>query len=419
MKKNAPIIIILAVAVLFCALLFAFSASSNNEEEPPKQPVTESTDNIHKDASSGFVQAIEACSKTEFVHDERINYEKVSFVAFGDNIIHSSVYEDAKLRAAGSEQVYNFLPMYDHVKDIIKDADIAFVNQETLLAGTQFAYQGYPTFNSPDEVGDALIALGFDIVNIANNHMVDKSERGLKRAIEHWEDKDEILLIGGYKNEEDFENIRIYEKNGISIAWLSYTYGTNGLNLPSSSELIIPLYDKETVDRQTKLARNCGADLVFVSMHWGLEDNFLPNSYQKELAEIMAQNCVDVVIGHHPHVIQPIEWKQRPDGKQTLVIYSLGNMLSTMLYTRNMLGGYVSFDIIKFPNTSPTIDNVVFTPIITYYNSVRRGCCVYPLSEFTPELARSHGANANDSNMSISFFNSLLKRYMPEEFLAK
>ena len=248
---------------------------------------------------------------------EKVPVQTVSFIACGDNLVHSSVYSDAQTLAAGTEKEYNFLPMYDNVADIIQNADLAFINQETPFGGSSRPISGYPLFNTPEQMGDDLITLGFDIIGLANNHMLDSTAKGYENTIDFWNSKDGVTAIGGYKNKEDFENIRVIEKNGIKIALLAYTYSTNGLKLPQGSELVIPLYDDETIDRQTKKAKSL-ADVVIVSIHWGVEDQFKPNAEQKRKAKLMADNGVDVIIGHHPHVLQPLEWIDRADGGKTL-----------------------------------------------------------------------------------------------------
>ncbi len=346
---------------------------------------------------------------------EKVPTSTVSFVACGDNLVHSTVYSDAKTLAMGTTKEYDFLPMYENVLDIIQGADLAFINQETPFGGSARPISGYPLFNTPDQVGYDIVELGFDVVGLANNHMLDSTSAGYKRTIEFWDNVDQVLGIGGYKNEEDYENIRIIENNGIKIAFLAYTYGTNGLSLPSSSELVIPLYNDEDIDRQTKKAREL-ADCVIVSIHWGSEDAFKPNAEQKRKAQIMIDNGVDVIIGHHPHVLQPMEWHERPDGGKTLVMYSLGNFLSGMMYSRNMVGGFMGFDIIKAPN-GVSIENAYFIPTMCHYNYSVRGFKIYRFSEYTEELENVHGAHKFDSSMSMRYMRNIIDNAIPKEFL--
>ena len=171
---------------------------------------------------------------------------RVSFLACGDNIIHSNVYEDALDRGGGTS--YEFIHMYDDVADIIASADLAYINQEGPMGSEKYGYSGYPNFNGPQEMGDALVDLGFNIVNIANNHMLDKWESGFLDTAAYWKTKD-ATLIGAYLNKADYDDIRVVEKNGIKIALLSYTYGTNGMVLNKGSETVIPLIVEEDIRR--------------------------------------------------------------------------------------------------------------------------------------------------------------------------
>lgn len=348
----------------------------------------------------------------------------VTFLAAGDNIVHTNVYYDAELnaKAAGTGESYIFDPMYDNIRELVSSRDIAYINQEGPIAGSEFGYSGYPTFNAPNEMGDAIVNTGFDIVSIANNHMLDKGAKGYENSINFWKSKP-VTLIGGYESEEDFNTIRYYDYNGLRIALLSYTYGTNGIYLPASSTLWVPYYDEETVDRHCKEAR-ANADLVFVSIHWGYEDHFKPNEEQEKYCDLLVNNNVDVIIGHHPHVLQPMEWRDRPDGKKTLVAYSIGNLLSTMLYSRNMVGGLLTFDIQYYDENTKdaVIANPKLIPTVCYYNKNRRKLKIYKFSEFTPELLATHGSNLSEASnfeqMKGYVTNTIDREFLSDDFLS-
>ncbi len=346
---------------------------------------------------------------------EPVSDINISFVAFGDNIIHSSVYDDASKLAGGNG--YYFDPMYENIKDIISSADISFINQETPLCGPELGYAGYPNFNTPDELGDTLMNLGFDIINIANNHMLDKRGKGLKRTIEYWQAKP-ITLLGGHINKDDYNSIRVIEKEGIKIALLSYTYDTNGMTLESGyTDLYIPLIDNADIERQVKEAKQL-ADLVFVSIHWGIENSFAVSAEQRETAQVIVDSGADVIIGHHPHVIQEMKWKDRPDGGKTLIIYSLGNLLSTMEYPINMLGAYVSFNIEKKGDGPIQINNIRFTPTMTHYNKSRRGLKIYLFESYSQAMYETHGTTLKSAAYSYDEYVRLVKKTISGEFLS-
>ena len=357
--------------------------------------------------SSGVSSDTETSAETEA--PLRTSYR---FIAFGDNIIHGDVMKDAARLAEGSNAEFSFTPMYENYIDCINDADIAFINQETITAGKSYGYSGYPNFNSPQEAGKALIELGFDIVNMASNHMLDKKDNALRDTIEFWKNQN-VFMIGGYLNQNDYDTIRIYEIDGIKIAFLSYldyTIGGNGTNmmtLTPGSKLIIPLIDEQTIIRHMALAKEA-ADLVFVSMHWGVENSFVISSLQKNTAQLLADCGADVIIGHHTHTVQKVEWLTGSSGNKTLAVYGLGNQINTMYYSYNMVGGMIQFDIVR-TDSGLAIENPLFVPTMCYYDMNRSHLKMYMLEDFTEELAASHGAQLNGS-----FTLKTLKKYVTD-----
>ncbi len=315
---------------------------------------------------------------------------RIKFLAAGDNIIHENVYTDAKARAKDGQK-YNFTDMYAGIADMVKSADLAFINQETPICGDEMTVSGYPNFNTPEAAGDALIELGFDIINMANNHMLDKKEAGYRNSLDYWHAREnKVTMLGGYYDKADYENIRVVEKNGVSIAFISYTYSTNGMYLPAGSTMYIPYINEAEIVRMTKKADTL-ADLVFVVMHWGEENYFTLSSSQKSLANAITEAGADVIIGMHPHVIQNMEWKTATDGSKTLVIYSLGNLISTQYDNMNLVGGIVTFDIVKDKSGNITIENPIYNPTVTHYNKQRLGLQVYLMKDYTEELVALHG----------------------------
>jgi len=301
------------------------------------------------------------------------------------------------------------------VAAMIAEADISFINQETLMCGDGYAFSYYPRFNGPQDLGHDLAELGFDVVNIANNHMLDKGEKGLKSTIDFWNTFENVTLIGGYKNKEEYAEPHLLSVNGINIAFLSYTFMTNGLTLPSSSELVVPYPDDETVASQLSRAEQI-ADYVIVSVHWGDENVFAPNADQRSFAEFLAENGADAIIGHHPHVIQPIEWIDRPDGEKTLCVYSLGNFMAEMPRDYNMLGGLISFDIVQC-GEKITTENVLFTPTVYYFTTAFYKNHVYLMTDFTEELASSHGLAYYGRTLTIPALKKYLNNTIQDTFL--
>ena len=276
----------------------------------------------------------------EYTEEGEIHEElsRFSFVAVGDALIHKGVYEAAR---KGKKQ-FDFRPMFRLVKERIQVHDVAFYNQETILGGVDLRLSTYPCFNSPQEVGEGMIDTGFNFVSLANNHTLDRGEKAILASHEYWAGRDGVLTAGSYASQEDRETPRIVEVNGITCAFLAYTTLTNGLKAPKDKEFYVALYDKDAVEADVKRAREAKADVVIVSMHWGSEYVFTPGAQQKEIAGHLASLGVNLVVGHHPHVVQPVQMV-----KDTLVIYSLGNFISSQKELFKLIGLMVSLDVVK------------------------------------------------------------------------
>ncbi|MCD8501699.1 MAG: CapA family protein [Bacillaceae bacterium] len=233
---------------------------------------------------------------------------------------------------------------------LFDSADITIVNQESIIAGKSLKLSSFPTFNSPVEIGYALKELGVDIVNIANNHVLDKGEEGILKSIENWE-KIGLPYVGAYKSLEDQEQLRIINKNGLRICFLSYTRGTNGILPPKGKEYLVDKYQPtkmKTIKDKIKRIRNKDiADVIIVSLHFGKEYHLHPSAEQREVAADLSDAGADVIIGHHPHVMQPPEWILNSRGKRTFVAYSLGNFYSGQEGLYRQIGGVLTLDIEK------------------------------------------------------------------------
>jgi len=410
-KKSISLLcIVLSVVLSSCGIIKPIGSQDETEKETV--PAEEST---YADSASENTEETTAAK-------ENTEEKRLSFLGCGDNIVYyGNVREAAQVSYAGGRQ-YNFAPTYDFVAEMIKNADISFINQETLMAGDGYEFSYYPCFNGPQDMGLDLVSLGYDIIGMSNNHMLDQSGAGLEATINFWRGQD-VFTIGDYLSEEEYNDVHIYEKDGVKIAFLSYTYATNGIPLDSAHSYIqIPYLDRDTVKNQVSNAKSSGADLVFVSVHWGDEGSFTPNAEQKEYAQIMTEAGADVIIGHHPHVIEPIEWLTASDGTKTLCVYSLGNFIGEQAYDYNMVGGMISFDIVKGTEAS-YIENVKLIPTVYYFNSSFYGNCVYLMKDFTETLASSHGIGSYGNYTSLAklqnYVTSTIDReFLPEDFLA-
>ena len=312
----------------------------------------------------------------------------VNLIAVGDMLLHGGIHNSA-LQADGS---YNYAHVFEHTKDRIAAADIAVANQEVILGGVELGVSSYPQFNSPQDFGDALVDAGFDVILHASNHTMDKDTVAVLNTIHFWKEKHpDITFLGINENQEERNTIRIVEKDGIKIAMLNYTYGLNGFSLPSDKPYLVNLMDeahKTEIAEDLKKARE-EADFVIVYPHWGTEYVLEATDEQKQWAQFFADNGADLIIGTHPHVVEPVEWITASDGRQTLVYYSLGNYISIQYYNYSMLGGFAEVTITK-DSSGTYISDYDMDFLVTHYTAGRTEMTTYFLSDYTDELASRH-----------------------------
>ncbi|MDE3838735.1 capsular biosynthesis protein [Bacillus methanolicus] len=320
------------------------------------------------------MQATRTSIPVEKTLDEKIFVEKATLAAIGDILIHDWLYEDAKTKNG-----YDFKPMLKEVKPLLLKPDLLLANQETVLGGTKLGLSSYPLFNSPQEVGDAFIDAGVDIVSTANNHSLDKGEKGIFAAIDYYH-KANLPYVGSFKDKKDQQTLRILNANGIRVAYLSFTYGTNGIQIPPGKEYLVNLIDRLKMKNEIQRAKQ-EADIVVISIHWGNEYQRFPSEKQKQLARFLSNEGADIIFGHHPHVLQPMDWIKANDGRKTLVVYSLGNFLSGQMWDYKDIGGIATVEVTKHVSPSGTkieLSNPQFIPTFVK-NSHLRNYQVVPL----------------------------------------
>lgn len=303
-----------------------------------------------------------------------------NLIMVGDALIHSAIYQDAK-QADGS---YDFKPMLEYIKPIMQEYDLKYYNQETILGGSELGLSNYPRFNSPYEVGDAFVDAGFNLVSLATNHTMDKGEQGVLNSLDYWSKQSNVYTAGSYRSFEDRDKKVIQEVNGIHYAFFSYTTWTNGLNTPSGKEYLNNVYSEELARADIERVRD-EVDIVIVAMHWGTEYSTGISPAQEQIANYLASLGVDIIIGSHPHVVEPIDFI----GK-TMVIYSLGNFISDQEGIERLTGLMVNVTIHK------TIDDGVTTIALEnpeaqliYTHSVygrKRNFKVYPYTSLNEVL---------------------------------
>lgn len=291
--------------------------------------------------------------KEEEIKKEPKDYSARLFMV-GDALIHDCVYTDAKRQGNGS---YDFKPMIENIKAISSKYDLAYYNQETILGGTAMGLSHYPRFNSPHEVGDAFLDAGFNLVSLATNHTMDRGETGVINSVNYWKSKkDKAVYSGQWISHEEraYETSQIYEKNGIKYAFFSYTTWTNGLSTPKGKEYLNNVYSDELAYADISKVRDL-VDVVIVAMHWGTEYSHGVSAEQTKIANYLSSIGTDIIIGAHPHVVEPVEYIN--NGK-TFVIYSLGNVISAQIGNERLTGLMMEITIKKHVDEN---DNVTIT----------------------------------------------------------
>ena len=352
-KLNYPRIILAIIILMVIAFGITKLISTNN---------TNNVENKEEGKKENKEQQAEEIKEPE---DSIIN-----IVAIGDTLCHSQNFKDAYNSQTGT---YDFSPMFKYVKKYFDNATVAVGNLEATLAGPSRPYTGYPTFNTPEALATDLKELGLDIMTTANNHALDIGYTGLVATLDYL-DAAGLKHTGRARSQEEQDKILMEDLNGIKTAFLSFTYGTNGIPLPQGKEYCVNLIDKDFIKSKIEKAKEEGAELICVSMHWGDEYKTKQNSEQEELAKFLIENDVQVILGCHPHVLEPMEMKTitMEDGttKTGFVIYSMGNFFSAQTYenTRNTL--ILNIQVRKDGKTNQiSIDNATYTPVYVYDNN--------------------------------------------------
>ncbi len=347
----------------------------------------------------GYNKLSSSNNKIEVKEEEKPKEYSASLVMVGDLLVHDRLYNAMK-----TSNGYDFKPALTYIKDIVKEYDIAYYNQETILGGEEIGLSSYPSFNSPYEVGDAMIDAGFNLVSLATNHTLDRGEKAITNSVNYWNEHPSVLAVGSYLSFEERDKVRIKEVNNITYTMLNYTYGTNGIKVPEGKEYLVNVWPctgnnlesdtkyqeyKEKVQEDIKRVRD-KVDVLIVAMHWGVEYTHIPTNYQLDMASFLEEEGVDIIIGTHPHVVMPVTYIN-----DTLVVYSLGNFLSAQ---------------------ETNIDNNTTVGLmsgITITKKVDKDKTEIGLSNLTNELLYTYSKNNRDYKV-IPFSNPDIKEYLED-----
>ena len=383
-------LLIIILAFIFCLIKFIV----------PDKTVDVANTNLSADSH------IAENSTNNINSDSEIRQEPITFslAAIGDVMCHNTQYMDAYNSSTDS---YDFSYVFEDIQTYIQSADISIGSLETTFAGKDRGYSNYPTFNSPEQLAYDLSEMGLDVLSTAGNHALDKGFSGLSNTLDVLDDAN-ISHSGTYRTQEDRNSVLIKDVNGVKVAILSYTYGTNGIPVPSDKEFCVNLIDKDLIKKDIENAKSQNADVIISCMHWGIEYQTTPNDEQEDLADFLFENGVDIILGNHPHVLQPMEKRSvtLADGtvKDCFVVYALGNFIcdQNSENTRNSI--ILNLDITKNAGGKISIDKVDYVPIYMYKNS---NLNIRKMKLLDIEKSISDYENGVDTSISSSTYNLL------------
>lgn len=409
------------ISIMLLGVILALNCSACNKEEQVEKnieieelTICESVETSEQ-SKSEIESEKESTTSTEESSIETKEESEITLIMVGDMLMHTPVNESGVMEDGSID----FSHLFRHTKEMIEGADIALVNQEVILGGEELGISGYPAFNTYQEFGDDLAEVGFDVVLHATNHALDKGKKGILSCLSYWDTQQpEIAVLGIQDTAEEQDEIYVYEEKGIRIAILNYTYGTNGISLPEDMPYAVNLMGKEKMQADIAKAKE-QADFVVVCPHWGTEYVLEPDDYQKNYAEFLLDCGVDLVLGTHPHVIEPVEMLTDETGHEMLVYYSLGNYVNCTSSEneeigQRMLGAMAEVTIAKDESGDVYISEYGAQPLVTYVSADQEEITVYPLEQFTDELAAGSYTVKFDTDFSKTYCEQLWGQVMGE-----
>lgn len=394
-RKNVPtwlghLLFVTLLACMVCAVVVCETCTSHGTETTPHSVGEETQDSMDREQESILYDAPADASQGYDTPSHTREPVTVDLYAAGDVVVHEPVWNSGRA-ADGS---FDFTHLFVHIADEARAADVALISQETMLGGTQLGLSGYPAFNGPQEIGDAEVAAGFDVMIKASNHVLDYGDAAIRSELAFWrQHHPEIAVVGMADTEDAYNHIYVYEKDGLRIAVLAYTYDTNGIPFSADNPWATHLLDEDAIRADSARAHE-SADLVVVWVHWGTEYQSDPDEQQRFYAQLFCDLGVDVVIGSHPHTIGPVDVLTRDDGHKTLVFYSLGNFLSNQIEgVMTSVGATVH---VKFEKDAEGARVVSWelAPTVTQ-RGTGSNFAVWPLSDYTDACAA-----ANDTQLT-------------------
>ncbi len=398
----------LAILFLIIILLFLIFKPKRNTKTTDNLNISNTNSNTQTESENNVQNSTSNNTDANNSKENSSIQEDATFTmaVTGDIMCHNTMYQDAY---NSSTKSYDFSYFFEDVKQHIQTADIAIGNLETTFAGSKVGYSGYPTFNTPEILAKNLKQAGFDVVSTANNHCMDKGYKGIESTIDFLDEAD-LAHTGTFKSKEEQEKILIKNVKGVSVAFLSFTYGTNGIAIPKDKSYAVNLIDKDLMKSQIELAKKQNPDVICVSMHWGIEYQTSSNKEQKNLADFLFDNGVDVILGNHSHVPQEMEKRtiKLEDGstKDGFVIYSLGNFMANQNKKYTQDSAILKIQITKHKdNGKISIDKVNYTPTYMYKDTSKK-TKRFKILDIDKEI-KLYESKAEDA-VSKSLYNTLV-----------
>ncbi|CVI67719.1 Capsule biosynthesis protein CapA [Clostridiales bacterium CHKCI001] len=373
--------------------------------------IKETTQNVREN-SQQHLESSNSEESSENTVDTAVT--EMRLIAVGDNLMHRSV----SLSGQQADGSWNYTRNFENVAPLVQQADIAVINQECVMGGLELGIQNYPLLNTGTEVGSFIVNAGFDVVLAANNHILDQNYVGVHNMMNYWRTTyPQIPVLGVHESQEEQNTITVMESHGIKLALLNYTYDTNTHDALQGRPWLVDYIDKERMASDIAKAKEM-ADFVVVFPHWGEEYVFADiTDEQRELTAFFAEQGVDLVIGAHPHVVEPVQFVEREGDRPMLVYYSLGNFQSIQYKTETMLGGLADVTIRKDGSGTYIVAHSLKT-LVTHFQNTNPSCgyfdfvTTYLWEQYTPELAAQHDIRFQDSTFSYERLVQLQQQIM-------
>lgn len=352
-------------------------------------------------------KAAEKARQEKLAKEKEQEEHTIEFLAVGDNIAHQAIRESGMQE----DGVWNYDHVYQYVKEDVEAADLALVTQETVFVEDRNQVSGYPSFGTPPEFGDALVNTGFDVVAHATNHIMDKGTKSIEYTMDWWKDNHpETEILGIQESKEAAEKISVIKCKNLKLAMLNYTYGLNGIELPSDKQYLVDVFDEDKAREDIKKAKEL-ADVVIAVMHVGVEYDMDVDEETQQWVDIFLEEGVDIVIGSHPHVVRTMETLTGEDGHKMLVYYSLGNFTSTQNDLPSLLGAMAKITIRKDMKTGEIqIPEHEFVPLLMYYDRENPAAAIYKLEDYPDDLIEKHSVyQANPGKFSKEYYETLFE----------